>query len=147
MSLSCLSTSTITVLLKQPLHTAIRCASVLASMPPTPLSGQPQQQPTTSPLPTHEHIVTPASSPLTTPSNNAFHPDYIPNRVKARLTHDELKQVLDTSKMLLNRLQSEYLEQEGLKDSIAQMAKEQQELLKILTRNRELLGDDDGKKK
>ncbi|KAI7877761.1 hypothetical protein K492DRAFT_171393, partial [Lichtheimia hyalospora FSU 10163] len=144
MSLTCLSTCTIAVLFKKPLHNAIRCASVLASMPPTPLSGQ--QQPTTSPLPTHEHIVTPASSPLTTPSNNAFHPDYIPNRVKARLTHDELKQVLDTSKMLLNRLQSEYLEQEGLKDSITQMAKEQQELLKILTRNRELLGDDDGKK-
>lgn len=49
--------------------------------------------------------------------------------------------------MLLNRLQSEYLEQEGLKDSITQMAKEQQELLKMLTRNRALLGDDDGKKK
>lgn len=146
MSLTCLSTSTITVLLKQPLPTAIRCASVLASMPPTPLSGQQQSTPSSS-LPSHEHIVTPASSPLTTPSNNAFHPDYIPNRVKARLTHDELKQVLDTSKMLLNRLQSEYLEQEGLKDSITQMAKEQQELLKMLTRNRALLGDDDDKKK
>lgn len=146
MSLACLSTSTITVLLKQPLHTAIRCASVLASMPPTPLSEQKQSTPSSS-LPSHEHIVTPASSPLTTPSNNAFHPDYIPNRVKARLTHDELKQVLESSKMLLNRLQSEYLEQEGLKDSITQMAKEQQELLKMLTRNRALLGDDDGKKK
>ncbi|KAL1935682.1 hypothetical protein VTP01DRAFT_4822 [Rhizomucor pusillus] len=109
----------------------VRFASVLANMPPTPrLDEAPEQQSSSS----QEHIVTPATSPLTTPSNNAFHPDYIPKAVKARLTLDELKQVLDTSKKLLNHLQSEYLEHQILKDSISELAKEQQHLLKILSR-------------
>ena len=108
--------------------TSHRCASVLASMPPKPISDQPQQQ--------HQnildYIVTPASVPLTTPSNNAFHPDYIPKQVKARLTLDELKEVLDTSKTLLNHLQSEYLEHQILQDTMTELTKEQQELLKTL---------------
>ncbi|KAG2220704.1 hypothetical protein INT45_012568 [Circinella minor] len=108
--------------------TSHRCASVLASMPPKPIEDQPRQQHQN----TLGHIVTPASVPLTTPSNNAFHPDFIPKSVKARLTLDELKEVLDTSKTLLNHLQSEYLEHQTLQDTMVELTKEQQELLKFL---------------
>lgn len=126
----------------------VRFASVLANMPPTPkLDDAPAEQSPSSP---QEHIVTPATLPLTTPSNNAFHPDYIPKPVKARLTLDELKQVLDTSKTLLNHLQSEYLEHQILKDSITELAKEQKHLLKVLSRSsilsRDSKGDNDEEK-
>lgn len=109
-----------------------RCASVLSSIPQT-FDEQPQGPSSSRQRHNNQPIVTPASSPVTTPSNNAFHPDYIPKAVKARLTLDELKQVLETSKTLLNHLQSEYLEHQSLQDTINAMAKEQQELLKTLS--------------
>ncbi|KAI9320136.1 hypothetical protein BX666DRAFT_1919590 [Dichotomocladium elegans] len=123
---------------------SVRSASVLASVPPTPLA-EASAGPTssTSSLPNQDHIVTPAYAPLTTPSNNAFHPDYIPKPVKARLTLDELKQVLNTSKALLNHLQSEYLDHQSLQNTLAQMAKDQEELLKTLARHRQHLFEDD----
>ncbi|KAI9257339.1 hypothetical protein BDA99DRAFT_516182 [Phascolomyces articulosus] len=130
-----------------------RCASVLASMPPKPVEDQPQQPQQQSSQPpnpltqtaqqTLDYIVTPASAPLTTPSNNAFHPDYIPKPVKARLTLDELKEVLDTSKTLLNHLQSEYLEHQTLQDTMVELTKEQQALLKTLRKNACKLNNND----
>ncbi|ORY94456.1 hypothetical protein BCR43DRAFT_494051 [Syncephalastrum racemosum] len=124
--------------------TCRRCASVLASIPPQPSHTQQQQQQqqqerrhqNTS---SGEPIVTSASVPLTTPSNNAFHPDYIPQNVKARLTLNEIQQVLDNSRLLLNHLQNEYLEHHILQDTVADLAKEQQALLKALHRQQEQL--------
>ena len=111
------------------LCTSHRCASVLSSLPPKPIEAHAQPQHSQG------HIVTPATLPLTAASNNAFHPDYIPKAVKARLTLDELKQVLDTSKTLLNHLQSEYLEHQMLQETMVELTKEQQELLKTLRKN------------
>ncbi|SAM00921.1 hypothetical protein [Absidia glauca] len=55
-------------------------------------------------------IVTPASAPFTTPSNNCFHPSHIPKKTQIRLTLQELRVVLDSSKQLLHRLQQDYVD-------------------------------------
>lgn len=123
--------------------TCRRCASVLASVPPQPslnTQQQQQQQERRQQSTSSDHpIVTSASVPLTTPSNNAFHPDYIPQNVKARLTLNEIQQVLDNSRHLLNHLQNEYLEHHILQDTVADLAKEQQALLKALQRQQKQL--------
>lgn len=79
-----------------------RHASVLASS-----SFSPNQM-----APLHHDssfIVTPASAPFTTPSNNCFHPSHIPKKTQIRLTLEELRVVLDSSKQLLHRLQQDYV--------------------------------------
>ncbi|ORZ06018.1 hypothetical protein BCR42DRAFT_427510 [Absidia repens] len=73
-------------------------------------------------------MVTPASAPFTTPSNNAFHPAYIPKKVQARLTINELKQVLSSSKRLFQHLQQEYIDK-----SLVRTPLELQQLIERLT--------------
>ncbi|SAL99884.1 hypothetical protein [Absidia glauca] len=80
-------------------------ASVLSRSSFSPSTATPHQRHHDSPF-----IVTPASLPFTTPSNNAFHPAHLPHRTKVRLTLDELDQVLASSKQLLHHLQQKYLE-------------------------------------
>ncbi|CAO3592635.1 unnamed protein product [Absidia cylindrospora] len=74
------------------------------------------------------HMVTPASAPFTTPSNNAFHPAYIPKKTQARLTLKELKQVLSSSKRLFQQLQQEYVDK-----SLVQTPLELQQIIERLT--------------
>ncbi|KAI8336036.1 hypothetical protein BD560DRAFT_451070 [Blakeslea trispora] len=81
----------------------IRCASVLANLPPNPHTSHSLHQ-------TQPHIVTPASQPITARSNNAFHPNYIPKNTKERLALDELYKVLDNSKAMYKILENRYLE-------------------------------------
>jgi hypothetical protein len=81
----------------------IRCASVLAALPPSPHSSshcihQLQQS-----------IITPAALPLTAVSNNAFNPNYIPKNTKERLALNDLYKVLDNSKSMNKIIQNKYI--------------------------------------
>ncbi|KAG0174204.1 hypothetical protein DFQ28_000029 [Apophysomyces sp. BC1034] len=116
--------------------TWVRHASVLTALPPNPTQSRVIECNT-------PHIVTPASAPLTTPSNNAFNPDYIPNKTKARLTLTELRDVLDTSKILLQRLQQDYVAQTEDNRQLQELAKEQLELIKTLQRQHRSPEDDE----
>ncbi|KAF7729995.1 hypothetical protein EC973_003408 [Apophysomyces ossiformis] len=115
----------------------VRHASVLTALPPNPSSSSRAFECSSS------HIVTPASAPLTTPSNNAFNPDYIPKKTKARLTLTELRDVLDTSKILLQRLQQDYVAQAEDNRQLQELAKEQLELIKTLRRLHPVPDDED----
>lgn len=111
-----------------------RCASVLASLPPSPHSSnhcihQAQQ-----------HIITPASLPITATSNNAFNPNYIPKNTKERLTLGELYKVLDNSKSMYKMIQNEYLGEDDVLHldeadqelSLEELLEEQCKLIQLL---------------
>lgn len=81
----------------------VRCASVLAALPPSPHSSSHcVHQMQTS-------IITPASLPITAASNNAFNPNYIPKNTKERLALTDLYKVLDNSKSMCRIIQNKYL--------------------------------------
>ena len=104
----------------------IRCASVLASLPPTPHTTHSLHH-------TQPYIVTPASQPITARSNNAFHPNYIPKNTKERLALDELHQVLDNSKALYKILEGRYLDKKTAEDSsLKELLEEQYRLIQLL---------------
>ncbi|ORZ21453.1 hypothetical protein BCR42DRAFT_448293 [Absidia repens] len=109
-----------------------RYASVLSSSSFSP-SVNCTGCPSPSPL-QHDssYIVTPASAPFTTPSNNAFHPAHIPKKTQVRLTLDELKEVLDSSKQLLQHLQQEYIDKSASPSSL-QTPMELQHIIEKLT--------------
>lgn len=88
----------------------VRCASVLASLPPSPhTSSHCIHQMQTS-------IITPASLPVTAASNNAFNPNYIPKNTKERLALVDLYKVLDNSKSMCKIIQDKYLLQQQHND-------------------------------
>ncbi|CAO3613331.1 unnamed protein product [Cunninghamella blakesleeana] len=110
-----------------------RHASVLKSSTFSPNS-------TTNPnTPLHpEFIVTPSSAPFTTPSNNCFHPSHIPNKTQVRLTLEELRDVLDSSKQILQQLQQQYVDKTSLPPTnlehyLEELTKEQIKLMKSLS--------------
>ncbi|OAD69908.1 hypothetical protein PHYBLDRAFT_149086 [Phycomyces blakesleeanus NRRL 1555(-)] len=105
-----------------------RMASVLIQLPPMPLSCQPS-------LDLSPHIVTPAASPLTTPSNNYFHSSNIPQKSKARLALIELQQVLKSSKDILAVLQKAYVNHEKDTEDVLLLLKELQKKQKALESN------------
>ncbi|KAG2196184.1 hypothetical protein INT46_011805 [Mucor plumbeus] len=110
----------------------VRCASVLASLPPSPHTS------THCIHQTQQHIITPASLPITATSNNAFNPNYIPKNTKERLTLGELYKVLDNSKSMYKLIQNEYLreefhiEEEDQELSLEELLEEQYKLIQLL---------------
>ncbi|KAI9308608.1 hypothetical protein BJ944DRAFT_259936 [Cunninghamella echinulata] len=126
--------STLTTIYKPALYHC-RHASVLASS--ATISPNTTNPSATTPL--HpEFIVTPSSAPFTTPSNNCFHPSHIPKKTQLRLTLDELRQVLDSSKQILYQLQQEYVDKSSLPPSelehyLEKLTKEQIKLMKSLS--------------
>ncbi|KAI8644040.1 hypothetical protein BD408DRAFT_413963 [Parasitella parasitica] len=110
----------------------MRCASVLASLPPSPYSSAHCIHQT------QQHIITPASLPITAASNNAFNPNYIPKNTKERLILDELYRVLDNSKTMYKMIQNKYLkdvlhnEQEDQELSLEKLLEEQCKLIQLL---------------
>ncbi|GAN04939.1 hypothetical protein MAM1_0077d04406 [Mucor ambiguus] len=111
-----------------------RCASVLASLPPSPHSSSHCIHQT------QQHIITPASLPITATSNNAFNPNYIPKNTKERLTLGELYKVLDNSKSMYRMIQNEYLKDDELLHleetdqelSLDELLEEQYKLIQLL---------------
>jgi hypothetical protein len=106
----------------------VRCASVLASLPPSPhTSSHCIHQ-------TQQHIITPASLPITTVSNNAFNPNYIPKNTKERLTLAELYKVLDNSKSMYKMIQDNYLDNNEQEEpaSLEELLEEQYKLIQLL---------------
>jgi hypothetical protein len=105
----------------------VRCASVLASLPPSPhTSNHCIHQ-------TQQHIITPASLPITAVSNNAFNPNYIPKSTKERLTLAELYKVLDNSKSMYKVIQNNYVD--GKQDESAtleELLEEQYKMIQLL---------------
>lgn len=112
----------------------VRCASVLASLPPSPHSSSHCIHQT------QQHIITPASLPITATSNNAFNPNYIPKNTKERLTLGELYKVLDNSKSMYKMIQNEYLKDDELLPldeadqelSLEELLEEQYKLIQLL---------------
>ncbi|KAI8062403.1 hypothetical protein BC940DRAFT_322217 [Gongronella butleri] len=112
---------------------ACRHASVVASSFPSSSASCDQ-------APDLPYIVTPGSAPLTTPSNNAFHPSFIPKKTQVRLTLEELREVLDESKHVLHHLrQVDALHANGtpfsaaeLQEQVEQLTKEQLKLMQSL---------------
>ncbi|KAK4516391.1 uncharacterized protein ATC70_011362 [Mucor velutinosus] len=111
-----------------------RYASVLVSLPPSPHSSSHCLHQT------QQHIITPASLPITATSNNAFNPNYIPKNTKERLTLGELYKVLDNSKSMYRMIQNEYLkgddvlhlEEADQELSLDELLEEQYRLIQLL---------------
>lgn len=99
----------------------IRYASVLASIPrPSAVHWTPP-------------IVTPAEEPLTTPSNNAFHPDVIPHKAKARINMARITKMLDMAQQLVDQLQGQDQPQQiNLLEKVETIVKEQKKLIELL---------------
>ncbi|ORX50519.1 hypothetical protein DM01DRAFT_307404, partial [Hesseltinella vesiculosa] len=90
------------------------------------------------------------AAPLTTPSNNAFHPSFIPKKTQQRLSMDELREVLDCSKQLLQHLQQVASQPNGtpftameLQEQIERLTKEQMKLMQSLQGGKKPAGSDD----
>ncbi|CAO3681604.1 unnamed protein product [Umbelopsis ramanniana] len=105
----------------RPLCRHVRYASVLATIPrPTPVHWTPP-------------IVTPSHEPITIPSNNAFHPDVIPDKAKARINLQQISSMLDIAQRLVDQLQTlEQPQQANLLEEVEKIVKEQQKLVKFL---------------
>ncbi|KAG2183320.1 hypothetical protein INT43_006325 [Umbelopsis isabellina] len=102
-------------------HTSIRYASVLASIPRQP------------PVHWTAPIVTPAEEPITIPSNNAFHPDVIPAKAKARINLQSISNMLDVAQRLVRELQVQHQPgQAHLVEQVQAIVKEQKKLMKLL---------------
>ncbi|KAI8335431.1 hypothetical protein BC941DRAFT_472085 [Chlamydoabsidia padenii] len=80
-------------------------------------------------------VLTPASAPLTTPSNNAFYPPHLPQHTKARLTLDELDQVLTSTKHMLHHLQQVYIDpsSKNVRQRLGHLTQAQIKLTKAIT--------------
>lgn len=102
-------------------HSQTRYASVLANIPRPPAMHW------TPP------IVTPAEEPLTILSNNAFHPQVIPDRAKARINLDRINKMLDMAQKLVDQLQTQDQPQQwNLIENLETIVKEQKKLIKML---------------
>ncbi|KAJ2964739.1 hypothetical protein NQZ79_g395 [Umbelopsis isabellina] len=102
-------------------QTSIRYASVLASIPRQP------------PVHWTAPIVTPAEEPITIPSNNAFHPDVIPAKAKARINLQSIGNMLDVAQRMVLELQAQDSPgQAHLVEQVQAIVKEQKILMKLL---------------
>ncbi|CAM0143037.1 hypothetical protein VKS41_006205 [Umbelopsis sp. WA50703] len=100
---------------------SLRYASVLASIPRQPSVHW------TAP------IVTPAEEPITLPSNNAFHPDVIPPKAKARINLHSISNMLDVAQRLVRELQGQdQPDQAHLVEQVQAIVNEQKKLMKLL---------------
>jgi hypothetical protein len=78
-------------------------------------------------------IVTPAEEPLTILSNNAFHPQVIPDSAKARINLDRINKMLDMAQKLVDQLQTQDQPQQlNLIENLETIVKEQKKLIKML---------------